>query len=158
MSAALAMSGAALATAGMSPAPQTKTTKSYVFKLSIGMPEHMWTPAQVKAKHPTTGEVMLMGSMSGGMMGASQRHLEVHITSRSTGKVVAGAHPTMTALDTTATNAMTSTIPVAEMQGVTEGSSDLHYGNNVDLAAGHRYQIAVTLNGQRAVFTVTSPT
>ncbi len=47
------------------------TTKSYVFKLSLGMPEHMWTLAQVKAKHPTTGEVMLMGSMGGAMsMGA----------------------------------------------------------------------------------------
>jgi hypothetical protein len=158
MAAALATSSAALATTGMAPAPQIKATKSYVFKLTIGMAEHMWTPAQVKAKHPTTGEVMLMGAMSSAMsMGGSQRHLEVHITTRPTGKVVAGAHPTMTALDTTAKNAMIIMIPVAEMQGVTEGSSDLHYGNNVELAAGHAYKITVTLNGQRATFTVTSP-
>src|SRR5437867_216065 len=85
-----ALAATAAAVAAMTPTTQTKTTKSYVFKLSIGMSEQMWTPAQVKAKHPTSGEVMLMGSMmSGGMsMGSSQRHLEVHITSRATGRVV----------------------------------------------------------------------
>jgi hypothetical protein len=152
MAAALVAGSAALVTTGMAPASQTKTTKSYVLKLTIGMAEHMWTPAQVKAKHPTTGEVMLLGSMSSGMMGGSQRHLEVHITSRPTGKVVAGAHPAMTALDTSADNAMMITIPVVEMQGVTEGSCDLHYGNNVELTAGHVYKITVTLNGQWATF------
>src|SRR3954449_10254132 len=38
-----------------SPA-QTKTTKSYVFKLEVGNAEQMWTPAQVRGKHPKTGE------------------------------------------------------------------------------------------------------
>jgi hypothetical protein len=157
--AALAAGAGAFAAVGMSPATQTETSKSYLFKLSIGMAEQMWTPAQVKSKHPTTGEVMLTGSMmSGGMMHGSERHLEVHITARANGDVVAGAHPTMTALDTTAKNAMMSTVPVAEMEGVSEGKADLHYGNNVDLVAGHVYKITVMLHGQQVVFHVTSPT
>lgn len=149
---AVAPSAASAATR-MAPAPQTVMTKSYAFKLTLGMSEQMWTQAQVRAKHPKTGEVMLMGSMGGAMsMGGTSRHLEVHITSRATKRVVAGAHPTMTALDTTAKNAMPITVPVAEMEGVTEGAADLHYGNNVHLIAGHRYTITVRLNGERAIF------
>lgn len=139
----------------MSPPLKTVTTKSYVYKLSIGMSEQMWTPAQVRAKHPKTGEVMLMGSMSGGMsMGGAVRHLEVHIVSRAGGHVVAGAHPTITAIDTTVQGGMTINVPVAEMEGVTEGAADLHYGNNVHLTAGHTYKVTVVLHGERAVFHV----
>jgi len=119
----------------------------------------MWTPAQVKAKHPTSGEVMLMGSMGGApmAMGGLQRHLEVHITSRVTKKVVMGAHPTISAIDTTATNAMAIKVPVAEMEGVNAGAADLHYGNNVNLVADHVYKITVNLRGVRAVFQIKSP-
>jgi hypothetical protein len=137
----------------MSPAAQTAKTKSYEFKLSIGMPEKMWTPAQVKSKHPTSGEVMLSGSMGGAMsMGGAARHLEVHITSRSSGKVVSGAHPSISAIDTSVKDAMTIKVAVAAMEGVSAGAADLHYGNNVHLIAGHTYRITVTLNGERAVF------
>jgi hypothetical protein len=149
-----------LATSGVttSPSPQTKSTASYVFKLSIGMAEKMWTPAQVRTKHPKTGEVMVMGSMAGAMsMGGSQRHVEVHITSRATGKVVAGAHPTISAIDTNAKNAMAIKVPVAAMQGVMTGAADLHYGNNVDLVAGHMYTVRISLKGERAVFQMRAP-
>ena len=122
------------------------------------MPEQMWTPAQVKANHPSTGEVMVMGSMGGAMsMGGSQRHLEVHILSRATGKAVAGAHPTMSAIDTTMKDSMPIKVPVAAMEGVTSGAADLHYGNNVHLIGGHVYKVTVTLNGQRAVLRATAP-
>jgi hypothetical protein len=43
------------------------------------------------------------------------------------------------------------------MEGVTEGAADLHYGNNVSLAAGHKITGTVMLNGQRAVFETTVP-
>ena len=41
----------------------------------------MYTAAEVKAKHPTSGEVMLDDGMSiGGMsMGAGNRHLELQV-------------------------------------------------------------------------------
>jgi len=39
------------------------------------------------------------------------------------------------------------------MQGIGEGVADLHYGDNVKLAAGHVYKVAVTVKGERATFT-----
>ena len=141
-----------------SPGERTKTTKSYVFKLGIEMPEQMWTPAQVRAKHPTTGEVMLGGSMGAAMsMGGSARHLEVKIARRPTGKVVTGAHPTIALVDLQTSDRMTVKVPVAVMRGVDEGSADIHYGNNVDLVVGHLYRVTVTLAGERAVFQVKAP-
>jgi hypothetical protein len=162
---AILMSCASLAQAAFaasgtvtSTSPQTKSTRSYVFKLSIGMAEQMWTPAQVRTKHPKTGEVMLMSAMAGAMsMGSSQRHLEVHIRSRATGKVVMGAHPTISAIDANMKNAMTIKVPVAAMEGVSMAAADLHYGNNVALVAGHTYKVTVTLKGERAVFQIKSP-
>ncbi|MHB8643464.1 MAG: hypothetical protein ACYDA3_11345 [Gaiellaceae bacterium] len=149
---------AALAASSMAPATQTKTTRSYVFKLSIGMSEQMWTPAQAKSKHPKSGEVMIRGAMGGMSMGGSSRHLEVHIRSRSTGKAVTNGHPTITMIDTSVKNAMMRSVPVAVMEGVSAGASDLHYGNNVQMVAGHTFRITVTLNGERAVFRIKVPT
>jgi hypothetical protein len=133
---------------------QKLTTPSYVFALDIGPVETMYTPAQVKAKHPKTGEVMLSGTMSGGMSGmsgSSQRHLEVHICTTA-GKVVTGAHPKIVVSDP---KSMTVTVPIATMEGIGEGVSDYHYGNNVELTAGHKITVTVTLNGQQAVFHTT---
>ena len=153
----LAVAFAAGSALGASPA-QTKTTKSYVFKLEVGMAEQMWTPAQVRAKHPKTGEVMVSGSMGNAMsMGGSSRHVEVSIAKRSTGKVVTGAHPTITVVDLTASNAMPVKVPIAVMRGVDEGADDIHYGNNVDLVSGHRYLVTAALNGEKAVFRVKAP-
>ena len=123
-------------------------TPSYVLALQIGPVETMYTPAQAKAKHPTSGEIMLAGKMVGGMAGmdmgsGSQRHLEVHICTPS-GKVVTGAHPAITV-----NGAM---VPVAVMEGVGEGTADLHYGNNVNLEPGQKVTVVVTLAGQKAVF------
>ncbi len=132
---------------------QIAKTKSYVFALTIGPLAQMYTPAQVKAKHPTTGEIMLSGMMSGGMSGmgsADERHLEVHICS-SSGSVVMGAHPTIV-IDDPSGKTMTMTVPIATMEGIGEGAADYHYGNNVDLAAGAHITVTVALDGQRVVF------
>jgi hypothetical protein len=157
----LAVAPASSATAAVSPAaaPGSRaTTKSYTFTLMIGMPEQMWTLAQFKSMHPKTGELMLMGSMMGGMpMGDSQRHLAVHIYARATGKPVAGADPTISVIDTTLKNPSPVKVPVAEMEGVSAGAADLHYGNNVYLTGGHTYEVVVTLNGQRAVLRAPAP-
>jgi hypothetical protein len=160
MAVALCVLATAMTAAGaaISASPGLRaTTPSYTFKLVIGMAAQMWTRAQVEATHPETGELMLMGSMTAISMSGSQRHLEVHIYSRSTGKPVAGAHPTITVTDITAKNAMPTQIPVAEMEGVAQGAADLHYGNNVTLTPGHHYKVTVTLNGQQAVLEATAP-
>jgi hypothetical protein len=46
-------------------------------------------------------------------------------------------------------------VPVAVMQGVGEGASDLHYGNNVNLKTGQKVTVVVTLKGRKAVFHTT---
>lgn len=146
------------ALASQTASPQTKSTRSYVFSLTIGMAEKMWTPAQVRTMHPKTGEVMVMGSMAGGMsMGGAERHVEVHIKSRATGKVVVSAQPTINAVDTSVAKAMPIKVPVMAMQGVVTGASDLHYGNNIKLVAGHTYKITVALKGERVIFHAKAP-
>jgi hypothetical protein len=137
---------------------QVLKSKSYVFALSIGPLEQMYTPAQVKAKHPKSGELMLSGTMSGGMgggmsgmgMSSGERHLEVHICTAG-GAVVTGAHPRIVVDDPKA-KTMTMSVPIATMEGVTAGASDYHYGNNVALAAGDHITVTVTLNAQTVVF------
>jgi hypothetical protein len=117
----------------------------------------MYTPAQVKSMHPTSGEVMMGSSMGGsGMsMGAGNRHLEVHIHSRATGKIVTNAMTKIVITDEGAMGSMKMpvTVPVVVMQGVRAGVADLHYGNNVKLTPGHRYRVVVAVNNQTGTFT-----
>ena len=131
------------------------TTKSYSLTLDVGPLETMYTPAQVKAKHPTSGEVMMSGSMGSSMsMGAGNRHLEIHIRSRTTGKVVTNLAPTIGLHDKTASSmTMFVNVPAVAMEGIGEGTADFHYGNNVKLIAGHIYEVEVTVNKQGATFT-----
>jgi len=152
--AALLASGAH-AMGGACSSGQVLKSTSYVFALSIGPMEQMYTQAQVKAKHPKSGELMLSGTMSGGMSGmgmssSGQRHLEVHICN-SAGAIVIDAHPTIVVADPKA-KTMTMSVPVATMEGVSAGASDYHYGNNVPLTAGHHITVTVTLKGQKVVF------
>jgi hypothetical protein len=117
----------------------------------------MYTPAQVKSMHPKMGEVMVGGSMGGGMsMGKGTRHVEVHIHSRANGRVVTNVSPTMRIRDKTAMAGMDMAVkvPVMAMQGIGQGVSDLHYGNNVPLKTGHTYVITVTVNKEPATFTI----
>ncbi len=89
-----------------------------------------------------------------GMGGAYVRHLEVHICSRTTGKVVQNAQPTITVVDHTS-KGMAERVSVAEMEGIGAGVADLHYGNNITMPAMHRYTVTVILNGQKAIFSFT---
>ena len=133
---------------------ESATTSSYHFVLRVGMPEQMYTRAQVKKMHPKHGEVMLRGHMNGmgGMsMGGSMRHLEVQICTRPSNTVIATANPLITVKDESSMG-MAANVPVAVMEGVGAGTADLHYGNNITMTPGHRYTIRVTLKGQTAAF------
>jgi hypothetical protein len=133
------------------------TTPTYRLALNVGMPEMMYTPAQVRKLHPKSGEVMLRGKMMMGMkMGGSTRHLEVHICLRKNRAVITNAHPTITLMGPKA-NAMPMNVPIAVMEGIGAGTADLHYGNNVPMPGGQRFTVTVSLKGQKAVFKVTSP-
>jgi hypothetical protein len=150
--------GAALllvSTASAGTVITTELTAHYKLMLDLTPVETMYTQAQVKANHPTTGEVMLSG-MGGMSMGKGNRHLEVHVYSRATGKVLATPPSSITVTDTNAMSGMgmsNSVEPVA-MEGIGEGMADLHYGNNVHLTAGHTYRMVVVVKGEKASFTV----
>ena len=132
-------------------------TKTYKLTFDVGPLETMYTRAQVKTMHPKTGEVMVGSSMSGsGMsMGKGTRHLEVHVYSRATGKVLTNIVPRIGIRDKTAMSSMNMTVkvPAIAMEGVGQGTADLHYGNNVPLTAGHIYEVVVTVDKQAATFT-----
>jgi hypothetical protein len=152
--------GAALllvSTAGAAVIVRSATTGTYKLTLHVGPVETMYTQAELKAKHPTSGEVMVGDSMNmGGMsMGTANRHLEVHVASRATGKVVSGVTPKIVLTDTSAMGGMATTTKVnaMAMEGIGEGVADLHYGDNVKLTAGHTYKVVVKVKGEKATFT-----
>lgn len=154
----LALATAALAVGGWHYSA-AKTTTTYKLTLRVGPSEAMYTRAQVTAQHPKSGEVMVGGAMgmgSGGHAmgmegGGTARHLEVHVRLRSTGEVLGGVMPTITLADQTM-KAMPSKLQVVAMEGIGAGMSDLHYGNDVALQAGHRYSVVVSVKGERATF------
>ena len=135
------------------------TTHSYVEVAVLGPRETMYTPAQAAKKHPTSGEVMVSGQMGNSSMtmgtSASMAHLEVHICSKKSGAAVTNAMPTM-ALKSSQMNAKVGVVPVAVMRGLNGAIADTHYGNNVVVVPGGRYNLLVTTMGETARFTLHS--
>ncbi len=140
------------------------TTAHFRLTLQIGPTEPMYSEADAKAKHPTSGEVMLSGKMTGGMASMNQampgmmstsgmRHVELHAYSRKTGKVETSARVAIVFIGA---DKKRYAVPIARMYGVTEGLADLHYGNNVVLSPG-TYAVDATVNGETAHFPVSIP-
>jgi hypothetical protein len=140
------------------PGSQTTTTATYAELLHVGPQENMAMPAEVKAEHLTKGEEMLGGSMAEltptGAGISVTRHLEVHICFRASGKVVVGQSPSITLASA---GGAARQVPVMEMQGITAGAADYHYGNNVPLHPGETYAVTVALKGNVARFSYTEP-
>lgn len=131
------------------------TTANYIVVLDVGPAEQMYTQQQVDSTHPSSGEVMLGGSMTD-VSGPNVSHVEAHICKRSGGSVVTNDEPVISIADTTA-GTPPQDLPVAEMQGVGQSTSDYHYGNNAVIRPGHSYTITVRLNGESAVLTYKAP-
>jgi hypothetical protein len=128
----------------------------YMLTLRVGPLEQMYTPAEVKKKHPKSGEVMLRGTMVMGGMGMNgampNHHLEVHVYNRATTAVVANAMVAIT-VETPAGKVLVH-LPIAVMRGVTSGPSDIHYGNNIALKDG-KYKVGVQVEHTTGVFMLT---
>ena len=163
-----------------SPGPDltaTTQTSSYVVVANVGDPVPMYSKKQAAAQNPTSGDIMLGGTMmpdgtmsAGDMsgdtdmsMGSSasmgmpdEQHLAVRICSADSGDVVADAAPTISIADKTV-GGPPEKIAVAVMQGVGEGPSDIHYGNEVSMPAGHDFEIKVGLNGETGTLVVSRP-
>lgn len=139
---------------------QEAQTTHYRFALQIGPKEPMYSKAEAAKTHPTSGEVMVSGRMTemtmpmASGMAMDERHLEVSVTSRATGKTVTNARVRITVTDDSTKKAVA--VPVAAMYGVKEGPSDWHYGNNVSMPPG-TYTVEVVVNGERGTFHVTIP-
>lgn len=138
-----------------------KVVGPYRVQLRIG-------PTEMMGMHmgKGTGERMLGGKnptcLSGGhsamptmpsshAMGtlACNRHVEAHIYTKRTGRVVTHARVTISMRD--AAKHMTIMVPIMTMVGVHATMSDYHYGNNVYAGPG-RYTVKVTVNGASATF------
>ena len=132
--------------AGMGGSSTTVTTSGSSSMGGMGGPD---------SSTSTTDSMAGMPGMSGSATTATGHHLEAHICSRATGQPVQGAHPTINVASVSAPN-VSQSVPIAVMQGVTEGVADYHYGNNVDLEPGD-YTVTVSLNGQTATLHVTLP-
>ena len=145
------------------PSAKVTVVGKYVMVSIAGPNEAMYTVAQARKLHPKTGEIMVSGKMIGNggssmSMGSTSvmRHIEVHICLEATGKAVVGAQPLMSIKDLSRGSMMTK-LPVAEMQGLNRDPADTHYGNNVTVIPGHRYQLQTTINGQTGRFQFTAP-
>jgi len=132
---------------------QSATTASYALTLEIGPSEKMLTLEE--AKTATEGEVMVSGAMAMEMSGMeTTQHLEVFVKTRKDGAIVSD-QPVAIKVTNEATKEET-VVPVAMMYGLSEGTADTHFGNNVMLMPGN-YTIAVAVGSEQATFMVTMP-
>lgn len=142
---------------GCASATGTKIAQAgmYRFALRFGAAERMYTLAEVRKLHPTSGEVMVGGAMMAmpGMgMNRNTRHLEVQICKGASRSVLMDAMPRIALTDLAGGKVIN--VPVAKMRGVDANSADIHYGNNVTIKSGHRYRVAVAAMAATARFIV----
>jgi hypothetical protein len=129
------------------------STATYNLVAEIGGLQAMYTPAQAASQRPRSGEEMFGGSM---VMPADTtspspdwHHLEVHVFDKKTGDTVKTTTPVISV--TNNATGQTLRVPIVVMQGIVEGPSDYHYGNNVDLAKGD-YTVTVVIGSESANF------
>ena len=138
------------------------STSSYNLTLEVGPLQPMYTPAEVSAQHPKAGEVMFSGQMvmppgmsnmasMAGMSAPGWYHLEVHFYDKTSGYPVKGLDPVITV--TNASTGQAQTVAIVTMQGITEGSRDFHYGNNIQLPKG-QYHVTAAADGQTGAFDI----
>lgn len=138
---------------------QEKSVGKYRFELEVLPPEPFYTQAQVDSDHVQKGMLVIRGASPVGPNAPSMpdHHLVVHLFDRTTGKAVTGAAVEMTfqTIDSEGRPVGPAhQVPVVEMQVIGKGPSTTHYGNNVNLPGGKRYQVRVTANGVTATFDV----
>jgi hypothetical protein len=153
----------AVSNAGEASLKQEALTPHYRLVLQIGPTEATYTAAEARMHHPASGEIMLGGRMTDEMAGMGhgsngkpdpdRRHVELHVYSRATGKIVVEAHVTIAVAGA---DKKPLSVPIARMYGIDEGPDDMHYGNNVVLRPG-TYSVRAAVNGERARFTVSLP-
>jgi hypothetical protein len=138
---------------------RTKTVGSYRIELHVLPAEPFFSKADVAAKNVKDGMEIEGGAAPVAPDADSHpnHHLVVHVFDAKTGKVIADATVTMNfvALDAKGKPGGTAVeVPVVVMQAIGKGPPSTHYGNNVTMPPG-RYDVAVTVNNNKAMFDVT---
>jgi hypothetical protein len=138
---------------------QVKTAGAYRIELHVLPAEPFFTKEEVAAKQVKDG-MEIEGGATPVALGADSHpnhHLIVHVFDQQSGKAVTDATVTMSAVPVDAKGKPIGTpidVPVVVMQAIGHGPASTHYGNNVTMPPGH-YSVAVTVNGQKAIFAVT---
>jgi len=137
---------------------QKRTVGTYRVELHVLPAEPFFSKADVAAKNVKEGMEIEGGAAPVAPDADSHpnHHLVVHVFDKKTGKVVTDATVTMSfvALDAKGKpSGAANDVAVVVMQAIGKGAASTHYGNNVTMHAG-RYDVTVTVNGQKADFAV----
>jgi hypothetical protein len=124
----------------------------YTLTLRVGPPLRLWSPKQASTMHPRDGDIILLSTTATGSTATPNHHLDLHIALRTLGNVITNVVVAITI--TTPAGTVVQRVPIATMQGVGKGSSDIHFGNNISLQPG-RYRIVVQVKRTTATFDVT---
>ena len=139
----------------------------YRFILTLGEIPMMLNASQVKGA--TSGEVTVnlngMGmngtNMGMGMKGTNMgmgmkanRHLELIVIERRTGRRITNVMPSVTVKNAAGKVVLLNSM--MPMYDVTKGRSDLHFGTNLNISNG-RHTVRVSFKGETVVFKNISP-
>jgi hypothetical protein len=130
---------------------ETILAGSYRLALAIGPPQRLYSQAQIRARHPSTGEALLNGTAPSAGTAIPNHYLELHVYSAANGTPIATIAVTLVV--TTPQGRTLQRVPAVAMQRVAVGSADRHFGDNLALPAGH-YHVAVQAGQASAVFDV----
>jgi len=148
------------ASANAADVMHTKTVGVYRVELHVLPAEPFFSKADVAAKNVKEGMEIEGGATPVAPDADSHpnHHLVVHVFDKKTSQAITDATVTMSfvSLDPKAKPSGAPTeVSVVVMQAIGKGPASTHYGNNVAMPAG-RYNVSVTVNGQKADFAVTA--
>ncbi len=130
----------------MTPIIQNATTADYRIELGIGPTANMLMMCQVTSSATSGGQMSPM-SMTG-----NTYHLELHVYNIKTGAAEVVPIDSV-GITVTSPSGTKTTIPIAEMFDISQGPTDFHYGNNVQLTAGN-YTVDTNIGSEKALFNV----
>lgn len=146
---AAAPAGPCVAAAGT----QLREAGPYLVTLKVGPVPRMYTAAEAKAAHPTSGVVMLepMKGVAAGMMmqGANRRHVRVQVCDKATGKALRSPRPTVEI----GVSMMRQTYPLTLGYDVGTPAADVRFCQVV-VVPNETLGITVTVGTQSAAFSV----
>ncbi|MEN9646950.1 MAG: hypothetical protein RL238_3619 [Actinomycetota bacterium] len=108
----------------------------------------MYSDEARSIEHPIEGEAIIAGE--GAPIVVDARHVEVHVYDRTSGLPVPGLDLTLIVVNLS--TGQRFEVAAAEMQDLSIGSRDRHYGNNVPIAGPADISVTVSIRGERIAF------